>query len=493
MTISELILKGYKQKPKKTVIVDKCNSVTYEDLYKQVSFTSGRLLELGLKKGDKVCLMLDNGLQYIYCFFALVSIGCIIIPMDKNIKTELVLIANNSGSKMIIAEKDVVDHIIPELNKMPSIEYVYVNQYTGSDVGISPLDELLIPVGEEFEGFRHQVDKDDIACFIYTSGTVKKPKGVMLTHYNLLFNVTELNDAVEAREDDVFFNILPFYHCYGLCTNLLLPMYVGATIVLHDNFNLRDIIEAVQNTKSTVLSCVPTMLEKMKEMIASSKSLFDIKYISSGAPLPSSLIKYYYENYGISIINAYGSSETNTIAVNRDCYNSRQSSVGKLLPSLKVRIINGDNEDLPEGTEGEIVLKTPKLMKGYYDMPEETEKVLKDGWFYTGDIGYVSKQRELFITGRKKDMFCVAGKKVYRHDVEEVLMSSGYFSDVYVDSEESTQRGEKIIASVVLKDIARTEDEILKYCRRMMSAHKVPKEIRFCDVINKKKTWKTNI
>lgn len=490
MTILDLLKRGVETRRKNAALVYREQHLTYGQLYESVQQTIGEIRKLGLRHGDKVILLVNSDYSFVNYFFSLASIGCVVIPLDLNIKDELFSIVRDSEATAVVIYEPLADEmLISKLrdSKLKCIiyeDYIYSNYKSYRILG----DEWL--THNEIDEYK-EVVQDDLLCFIYTSGTIKEPKGVMLTHQNLLFNVQELRDVIDVDEKDVFFNVLPFFHCYGLCTNLLLPLSVGATTVLHENKNLHDIVRNIQKWNTTVFSCVPTMLEKLKNMI--NEDMKRIKYISSGAPLPYSVVQYYYENNGVQIINAYGSSETNTIAVNKNCYHSKKNAVGKLLPSLQIKIIDEDGNELEFGQEGEIVLQTPKLMRGYYNLNKETSEVLRDNWFYTGDIGYVLNNRELFITGRKKEMFCVAGKKVFKHDVEGILMQSGYFKDVLIEAESNVSRGDLIIAKVVLNDKTINEEQILMYCRKRMSAHKVPKKIIICEHINKKKTWKMMI
>ncbi|WP_342438345.1 AMP-binding protein [Paenibacillus sp. FSL L8-0436] len=488
MTILELLKRGVETKKNNLALVYRDQHITYGQLYESIQQTIREFRKLGLRKGDKVVLLVNSDYSFVNYFFSLTSLGCIVIPLDLNIREELYSIIHDSEATAIVIYETLVDERVISKLSSSKLRYIINENYIHSNYkDYQILGNTLLT--HDGIGESEEVVSDDLLCFIYTSGTIKEPKGVMLTHHNLLFNIQELRDVIDVDEKDVFFNVLPFFHCYGLCTNLLLPLSIGATIVLHENKNLNDIVRHIQKWNTTVFSCVPTMLEKIKNMI--NQDMKHIKFISSGAPLPYSVVKYYYEKNDIQIINAYGSSETNTIAVNKNCYYSKQHSVGTLLPSLQTKIVDEDGNELAYGQEGEILLRTPKLMRGYYNLTKETEEVLRDNWFYTGDIGYVLETRELFITGRKKEMFCVAGKKVFKHDVEEILMQSGYFKDVLVEAESNVSRGDLIIAKVVLNDETTiNEEQILRYCRRKMSAHKVPKKIIICEHLIKKKTWK---
>ena len=495
MTIRELFEHTVEQYPDKLFLMDEEQRITYQELYKEVKNFNNNLAYLGLRRGSKVCLLLSSTKEFIVSFLGLSSLGCTVIPLDPKIQNELITFVNDSSTELIIVESGKREFVEQNLDKMPSVKMVFLDEKDENcqeGNGYHSLRKLFTQkIGDS--DYEPELSDSDIACFIYTSGTVKKPKGVMLSHNCLTFNVYELNSVLNIEHEDIIFNILPYYHCYGLCTNLLTPIMRGATVVLHHNYMLHDIMDKIEETKATVLSCVPLMFEKLKTHLDKKGKITVKKFISSGAKLPYPLIAYYKENYDIDIINAYGSSETNTISVNSDCYHSSKNSVGKLLPSLEVKILGDMGEEMPLGEDGEIVLKTRKIMVGYYNMKEETEEVLRDGWYYTGDIGHVTEERELFITGRKKQMFNVAGKKVYKDDVENVLLSSNYFKDVNVYACEDIKRGEKIIADVILKDNATTKEDILHYLRKKMAPHKIPREINFCSELNKRVTWKTDM
>lgn len=497
MTIYEMFLKTVKRYPDNTFLISNAERISYSEINNKVLSFGNYLHEYGIKKGDRVCFILENSVDYIVCFFSVMMLGGIAIPIDPRTQNEIKTFVNDSESKMIIAESNRKAFLHENIHDMPSVQSVLIRYTNEEDTDAD--EQNIFGSLKKTLNFRKDIQYDevkivdeDLAFYIYTSGTVKNPKGVMLTNQCLTFNVNELNGVLKANVDDVFFNVLPFYHCYGICTNLLLPASIGASVVLHSGYSLSDIRNGIIKYNATVLSCVPLMFEKMQKVIDDDMKKNVKKYISSGASLPFDLVKQYKEKFDIDIINAYGSSETNTIAVNSNCYNSKPGSVGILLPSLQAKIVNGNGDIVENGIEGEIVLKTPKLMLGYHNMKSETKRVLKDGWYYTGDLGYITNDRELFITGRKKAMFNVAGKKVFKEDVESTLLSSGYFAEVYVYAKEDYLRGEKIIAKVILKVKGITEEQILKYCREHMAPHKIPKEIIFCNEI-KKVTWKEDI
>ncbi|MFD1954370.1 class I adenylate-forming enzyme family protein [Paenibacillus thailandensis] len=491
LTIPAVLRDAYRSAPDKTAIEEKGRPIAYRELYENVSKLAGALSAIGAGKGTKAILMMENGAEYIYAFYALASLGCIVVPMDRNMKNELPRAAEETGAELLFVTGGLTDQEQAQIKPIRSLRHVIVSGKHNERPDFISFERLLSQGRGDLQDYVGLVQEGDLACISFTSGTVSKPKGVMLTHYTLVFNSRELGNALNASEHDIFFNILPLFHTYGISINLLLPVILKTTVVLHGSLSLREVVQELNRTGATIFACIPVMYEKMKKVLDAEKPRTVQKFISSAAPLPYSLVQYYKEKLDIAIINIYGSSEANTTAIQYDCYNAPKYSVGRLLPSFEAKITDEAGEPLPRGEEGEIMLRTPKMMQGYYRMPEQTAAVLRDGWYRTGDIGYVSEDGQLFITGRKKDMFIVGGKKVFRQDIEEIIMSCGHVQEVRVRAEHDPSRGDELIAEIVPKEGAElTEADVLTYCRSIAAPHKVPRRIVFRSALEQTASWK---
>jgi len=325
--------------------------------------------------------------------------------------------------------------------------------------------------------------EDHVAVLLYTSGTSGKPKGVMLTSGNLMSNVDQADDLVGFRgSGHKLLGVIPQFHSFGLTVLTLLPLALGLQVVFTARFMPRRILELLEEHRPTVLVLIPSMYAALLSQKSAHKEQFESLelVVSGGEPLPRSVADGYEERFGVRINEGYGLTETAPATNICMPHHWRRGSVGPPLKDLEVRIVGEDERILGPGEEGEIRFRGPNVMKGYYNLPEETAAVFdRDGFFKTGDMGRVDEDGHVYITGRIKEMLIVGGENVFPREIEEVLNAHPAVHASAVVALKDDVRGELPLAFVVLEeDATPTETELRGWCRERLAAYKVPRDIR---------------
>ena len=330
----------------------------------------------------------------------------------------------------------------------------------------------------------------DVINMQYTSGTTGFPKGVMLTHYNILNNGKCIGDCMNFSHEDKLCITVPFFHCFGLVLGIMACVTHGTTMVPVDYFQPLKVMQALESESCTAVHGVPTMFIAMLEHADFKKFKFTKLRtgIMAGSPCPVKVMKQVVENMGMTEITiVYGQTEASpgcTQTTVDDSIELRVSTVGRELPYIECKVVNPEtNEEVPAGVNGEFVARGYNLMKGYYKMPEATAQAIdKDGWLHTGDIATRDENGYYKITGRIKDMIIRGGENIYPKEIEEFLYSHPDVKDVQVIGVPSKDYGEEVMACIVLKEGSTiTEDDIKNYVKGHMSRHKTPKFVRFMD------------
>lgn len=391
-----------------------------------------------------------------------------------------------AGSEVVIdreeAEKEGID--------------IAVQPRTGRG-GLRPADtlslqELMLKSKDKFTSV--DSSPDDISTLIYTSGTTGNPKGVMLTHRNFFAECEATLKVIPTTKEDRFATLVPFYHIYGLAIGLVTALFRGCSSVLIPQYSPRSFLKKMKEEKVSILIAIPTQYFHL--LLAARRRAFappSLKYcISGAAPLPPKVIQAFKETFGIDIIEGYGLTETAAaVAVNpRD--RTKPGSVGLPVEGVEIRIVDDRGEEMSPNKAGEILIKSEAVTKGYYNLPEETKKTLKQGWLYTGDIGYKDEEGYLYITDRKKDIIIKGGFNISPKEIEETLSLHPKVREAAViGCKEKGGREEDIKAFIVLTEGEEiTPEEILKYCRKKLASYKVPDGIEFKDSLPKSATGK---
>ncbi len=370
-------------------------------------------------------------------------------------------------------------------------------QPKGGRGGINPAEtisfqELILRAKDQFTSVDSSID--EIAALIYTSGTVGNPKGAMLTHGNFLAECEATVEVIVTTEEDRFVSLVPFFHIYGLAIGLVVPLFRGCSTLLIPQYSPRNFLKRMSEEKISILIAIPTQyyhLLRAAKRKSSMKS--SLKYcISGAAPLPIPMIHDFKEIFEIDIMEGYGLTETTSAVAVNHRHKTRPGSVGLPVNGVQIKIVDEDGQSIPPHTPGEILVKGKVVMKGYYNMPEETQKYLVEGWFYTGDIGYQDEEGYLYITDRKKDIIIKGGFNISPAEIEALLIAHAKVKEAVVVGEKEKEGREEAIKAFIIPVEGEevTSAEIIGLCRMKLASYKVPDVVEFRDNLPKSATGK---
>jgi len=500
----------------RTAIIYFGHKISYKELNEFADSFAMALQSLGVAKGDRVAIQLPNIPQYIIAFYAALKIGAIVVqtnPMYTEWELERML--NDSGARTIITLRHLYPKVraLKEKTGLQEIIVARIRDFLPSvKKMLYPLKQLLegdqVKVGKdaytyEFKDLlkRHLGEKpeatqikpaEDIALLQYTGGTTGIPKGAMLTHKNLLANTIQTRSwftkAVEGEE--ICLSVLPFFHVYGMTVCMNLPIYMAATMILLPRFEIDEILETINHYHPTLFPGVPTMYVAINNHPQVKR--YDIRSIreciSGSAPLPLEVKRRFEELTGGKLVEGYGLSEASPVTHCNPLYGlQKEGSIGIPFPDTDSKIVDLETgKDLGINEVGELAVSGPQVMKGYWRNPEETAKVLKDNWLYTGDIAKMDEQGYFYIVDRKKDMIISGGLKIYPREVEEILYQHPKVREAAVVGIPDEYWGESVKAFIVPKAGKKpSAEEIIAFCAEKLSKFKVPKVVEFKEELPK--------
>lgn len=454
----------------------------------------------GLQKGDRVAVMLPNTPHYIFALFAIFRLGGIAVQVNPMyVEREISFVLEDSGAKYMFA----LDAFYPKIKKVQAdthLQHIVGIGLGGEKAELASGDvyfeEAAQAVGEIEEQTINPLE--DVAVLQYTGGTTGVPKGVMLTHHNLLANFNQVCDAIykplkNKPEDFKMITVLPMFHVYGLSSVALCGIREGANQIVLPRFDVKEVIETVKREKPFLFAAVPTMyfgLNSQPELLK--EAGFDQLHFvgSGGAPLPIEQARAFNKLTGAQVMDGYGLSEASpTVIFNPPFLSPKEGSIGIPVQSTIVRIVreeNGEYVDAPVGESGELIVKGPQVMKGYWNRPKDTEQALKDGWLHTGDIAKMDEDGYFYILDRSKDMIIASGYNVYPREVEEVLYQLDGVEEAIVIGLPDEYRGETVKAFVKLKAGSTLSiEEILAFGKANLAPYKAPKAVEILDELPK--------
>ncbi|WP_174730987.1 long-chain-fatty-acid--CoA ligase [Mesobacillus harenae] len=469
---------------------------TYQELQGAVTAFASALQNNGVKKGDRVALMLPNCPQYVISYFGALTAGAIVTQVNPmSVERELEHIFTDSGAETIV----VFDALYPKVKSVQSkssLKNVVAVSLQPSGQEFAPDYTFETFMGSAKQSFQ-PVSFDpanDVAILQYTGGTTGRSKGAMLTHRNIFANVLQsyefFKETMKVGQEKCL-TVIPLFHVFGMTSCMNLSIYTAAESIMLPRFDLEEVLNTIKNEQPTIFPGVPTMYVAITNHPEAEKyGISSIETCNSGsAPMPVELMKEFEGKTGSKILEGYGLSEASpTTHCNPPFADRKPGSVGIGFPSTEYKIVDlaSGTEELPAGELGEIILKGPQVMKGYWNMPEETANTLRDGWLFTGDIGKMDEDGYLYIVDRKKDMIIASGFNIYPRDVEEVLYEHPSVQEAVVIGVPDPYRGETVKAVLVLKaGKEATEEEIKAYCKENMASYKVPTIVEFREQLPK--------
>ncbi|WP_026582403.1 fatty acid--CoA ligase family protein [Bacillus sp. J33] len=479
-------------------------SSTYAELDGAVTKFADGLSRLGVKKGDHVALLLGNSPHFVIGLHGALRLGATVIPINPiYTPDEIGYIVNNGDVKAVVA----LDLMVPLIEKMhhvlPKVDHYIICETPQGQA--SDLDMSALSVCSKMKSFTQLVASGDIgfqgpdlgdeetAIILYTSGTTGKPKGAMLTHKNLYSNAKDVSDYLRMNEDDRVITTLPMFHVFCLTVALNAPLMNGATILIDPKFSPKEIFRLAKKYEPTVFAGVPTMYNFLLQYEAGNPE--DLKSlrlcISGGAAMPVALLHGFEKKFNVKVSEGYGLSEASPVT----CFNPldkprKPGSIGQSILNVENKVVNELGEEVPVGEVGELIVRGPNVMKGYYKLPEETAAAIRDGWLYTGDLAKKDEEGYFYIVDRKKDLILVGGYNVYPREVEEVLYNHEDVVEVAVLGVPDPNLGEAVRCYVVSKNPQLTAEQLLAYCAEHLAKYKVPASIEFLEELPKNTTGK---
>ena len=488
--------------------------------YAQVDGISSRfasaLLSLGLKRGDRVAIFLPNTPQLVFAYFGILKAGGIVVMCNPVYKEgELEYQLKDSGAEIVVASRTVakgmdlykslegcrgrlqIKHVISTHlgDYLPGVKKRLAGLAGVKDVPrAGTLDFVkLVDSAVPMKEYAKVDPLSDVALLQYTGGTTGVSKGAMLTHYNLVSNAVYGVSLFPITEHDISLCVLPLFHIYGLTVTMNAPLAAGAAMVLLPSFHVDEVVKTIQSQKVTIFSGAPAMYIAINSKPDARK--FDLRSVraclSGGSALPPAVRKKFIELTGGNLVEGYGLSETSPVTHCNPVSGGvvKDGSIGPPFSETEAMIVDvGDREKvLPAGEVGELAVKGPQVMKGYWNQEAETGAVLKDGWFLTGDVAKMDQDGYFYIVDRKKDMVNVGGMKVYPREVEDVLFENPDVKEAGVIGIPDDFSGEAVKAFVVLKDPSKkvSEGEIIEFCQKKLAKFKVPKKVEFVQELPK--------
>jgi len=517
VSLQETLRRTAKKFPDRPAVHFMGKEVPYRKLFESSLKLANYLRKIGLQKGDRVAVMLPNTPQTFISFYGILFAGGIVVQVNPLFtEREIAFQLKDAGAKFIIV-LDMLFNRVKNVEKETDLRHIIV---TGIKDYLPFPKNLLYPMVQkrqktvppkvEHEGRHHlfaeimkrteakdipdEVNpKEDVAILQYTGGTTGFPKGVMLTHFNLYANA-KMCDAwmYKFKEGEgATLGVLPLFHVYGLTTVLVFPVMKGDMAILLPRFDAGEVLKTIDKLKPKVFPGAPTMyIGLLNHPDLEKYDLSSIEICLSGsAPLPVEVQQQFEKLSGGKLVEGYGLTESSPVTHANFLWDNERvkGSIGVPWPDTDAKIVSlSTGETLPPGEIGELAVKGPQVMKGYWNRPEETEQALKDGWLMTGDLGYMDENGYFYIVDRKKDMIIAGGYNIYPREVEEVLYEHPAVKEAVVAGVPDPYRGETVKAYIVLKEGQRvTEEELDRFARKQLAAYKVPRIYEFRDELPK--------
>lgn len=472
LSLAAILAESARRHAGRTAIVFEGERIAYRDLWEQARRYASALAAEGIGPGDRVAILMPNVPDFPRAYFGILALGAVVVPVHGLLTAdEVAYVLRDSAAKVLLCAGPLV------------ATGTAASQRTGvrclAPEGLSGSAPVAAYVPRE---------ADDAAVILYTSGTTGAPKGAILTHGNVMWNVQVIaHDLMRAVPDDVFLGALPLFHCFGQVVVMNVGLLVGACVVLVARFDGDGALELMEKERVTILAGVPTMHIALIDAAKRHPRKLALRLVKSGgAPLPVAVLERFESTFGVPIFEGYGLTETSPVAsFNQPCFGRKAGSVGCAVWGVDVAIAAADVDDrielLDDGELGEIVIRGHNTFKGYLNKPEATAAAIVDGWFRTGDLGTRDAEGFITILDRKKDLIIRGGFNVYPREVEEVLMRHPDIAQVAVIGVPHDTHGEEVIAVVVVRAAGVDCEAILAWSQQHLGKHKYPRRVERVD------------
>ncbi len=505
LNLSVLLDNSARLYPSKAAFIFMDHTLSYVQIHRAACRVANGLRAKGIMPGDKVALSCFNLPAFPIIYYGILKAGAVVVPLSVLLKKdEIEYHLTNSDAKAYFCYRGTPELPMGEMGyaaftAVDQCEHFFMIMATpempSSIDGTETLGSLMNEQPDHFETY--QSNADDTAVIIYTSGTTGRPKGAELTHSNLLLNAILSADLMNAQTEDTILLVLPLFHIFGMSVMMNAGIYRGCTHVLCARFDAEMVYDTMQKNKVTVFAGVPTMYWGLLNY---TDPKFDYQVIagnlkacfSGGASLPVNVIEHFEKRFGIAILEGYGMSEGSPVVTfNQLAIGRKAGSVGTPAWGVEVKLIDTEGNEVPVGEKGELLYRGHNVTKGYYKNPEETAKVLKNGWLHSGDIAIKDEDGFYFIVDRTKDMIIRGGFNVYPREIEEVMIKHEAVSLVAVIGVPCEEMGEEVKACVVLKEGQTvTDTELISWTKERIASYKYPRHIEFMTALPMSATGK---
>jgi len=496
--------------PQNVAMIFAGKKISYGDLQEKVDALAYALVALGVKKGDRVGLLLPNSPPYVIGYYAILKAGGVVVSLHPlSVEREILHFLNHGEIRTLIVAEPLFPRIA-EIHRQSSLENILVaclrkwaesKKPFEAPKGLLPSPKrkgiyLLESLLEKYARKKNPpipLDPEDDAVLQYTGAISEGVQGVVLTHRNLVANTLQIRSwVVRARRGkEVVISVLPFFHVYGMAVAMNLPIHLASTMVILPRFEVMGTLQAIKRYRPTFFPGVPTMFVSLsQEKSAERYNLSSLRVCYSGAaPLSLDVLEDFEKLTGARLTEGYGLAEASPATHCNPIFGKRKlGSIGLPYPDTLAKIVDLETgeRDLPPGEVGELCIKGPQVMKGYWKAPEETARVIRHGWLYTGDIARMDEDGYFYILDIKKDMIIAGGFNIYLKDIDQVLAEHPKVAQAVAVGIPDRYRGETVKAFVVVKPgQSATEGEILDFCRKNLAKYKVPTQVEFRESLPK--------
>lgn len=467
-------------------------TITYAELVAAVNRFASSLQARGVQKGDRVAIMLPNCPQYVIAYYGILQAGAIVTQVNPMlVERELAYLLKDSGAKMIVIYEPLYPRLAAVRGETAVEQAVTVSLGAPPSVALAEGDVTFDKFLAAGSGAVRPVPIEpmhDVAVLQYTGGTTGRSKGAMLTHHNIFANVLQCAEFFKGTFElgkERYLTVIPLFHVFAMTSGMNLAIYQGAENILLPRFELKEVLETIRDKQPTVFPGVPTMYVAITNTPGVEQyGISSIKTCNSGsAPMPLELMRDFEAKTGAVVLEGYGLSEASPVTHCNPPFAARKPGtvgIGMPLTEYKVVDVATGTQELPPGEVGELIIRGPQVMKGYWNMPEETAVALRDGWLYTGDLASIDEEGYVTIVDRKKDLIIAGGYNIYPREIEEVLYEHPAVKEAAAVGVPDPYRGETVKAIIVLKDGQQaSEEDILAHCRKNLAAYKVPRIVEF--------------
>ncbi len=466
----------------RVALISRNRETTYGELRDQVARLRGGLSSAGVNQGDRVAIMCGNNRYFVITYLATIGIGAVAVPLNPaspahELEDQL---ATVEPTTVVVGPTAMNSWARVDRSMIPCVERVVIAEGEPDGDAVTIADLLRSEPAPLVD-----VEPDHLAVLIFTSGTAGRSKAAMLSHGNLASNIEQGSTVTDrTRAGDVVYSVLPMFHIFGLNVALGVSLSVGATVLLVQRFDPATAVQSIVQRQVTVVPGAPPMWIAFSHFDELPPDAFaSVRLPLSGASrLAPAVADRMEEKFGLTILEGYGLTEASPVVTNSIESGRRAGSVGRVLGTQEVRLVDDDGNDVPVGDAGEIRIKGPNVFLGYWNDQEATDRVLVDGWLHTGDVGVVDDEGFLYLVDRAKDLIIVSGFNVFPAEVEEVLASHPAVAEAGVLGVPHPHDGEAVKAYVVLADGASAdEDQLVEHCLDYMARYKCPSKIVFVD------------